>query len=98
MKSSGLMSFLSFSTMTLLVFASIVIITIISVTPIIILGIGQLPEGQRDIIIEPRLDFINTTEISRIGEVTAMPRIRSYFAVKSEKQVTGWFMDFKLER
>ena len=54
-KSSTLLSCLSLATMTLLVFASVVIITIISVTPIIILGIGELPEGQRDIIITPKL-------------------------------------------
>ena len=64
--------------MTLLVFASVVIITIIAVTPIIILGIGELPEGQRDIIITPKLDYLNATQLSDVGKVTAMPRIESF--------------------
>jgi hypothetical protein len=54
-KSSRLMSILSLSTMTLLILASIVIITIIAVTPIVILGLGELQEGQRDLIITPKL-------------------------------------------
>ncbi len=57
------MSGLSLATMTLLVFACVVMITIISVTPIIILGIGELDSGQRDIIISPRLDYLNSTKI-----------------------------------
>ncbi len=53
-KSNGLMSCLSLSTMTLLILASVVIITIINVTPIVILGLGELQDGQRDLIISPK--------------------------------------------
>lgn len=63
-KSNRLMSCLSLSTMTLLILASVVIITIINVTPIVILGLGELQDGQRDMIITPKLDYINTTKIS----------------------------------
>ena len=66
-KSNSLMTCLTLSTMGLLVFASIVIITIISVTPIIILGIGELPEGQRDIILKPRLNYLNATQVQEKG-------------------------------
>jgi hypothetical protein len=48
------MSCLSLSTMTLLILASVVIITIINVTPIVILGLGELQDGQRDLIITPK--------------------------------------------
>jgi hypothetical protein len=53
-KSNGLMSCLSLSTMTLLILASVVIITIINVTPIVILGLGELQDGQRDLILTPK--------------------------------------------
>lgn len=97
-KSSNLMSCLSLSTMTLLVFASIVMMTIISVTPIIILGIGELPEGQRDIIIEPRLEYLNSTKLSEAGRVTALPRVKLYLGLDKGRAVTGWLMDFRSER
>lgn len=85
--------------MTLLIFASVVIITIIAVTPIIILGIGELPEGQRDIVITPKLDYLNATQLSTVGEVTAMPRIMKYMQIEqSGKEMFGWFMDFNKER
>jgi hypothetical protein len=97
-KSNSLMSCLSLATMTLLVFASVVIITIIAVTPIIILGIGELPEGQRDIIIQPRLDYFNASKISAVGGVNTMPRYFAMMATDYGKQVSCWFMDFQLER
>ena len=92
------MSCLSLATMTLLVFASVVIITIIAVTPIIILGIGELPEGQRDIVLEPRLEYLNASKVSSIGQVVAMPRLMALLELSSGQQVTGWFMDFTKER
>jgi hypothetical protein len=84
--------------MTLLILASIVIITIIAVTPIVILGLGELQEGQRDLIIYPKQDFINTTKLSALSETTAMPRLKVHLVVDSGRQATGWFMDFKLEK
>lgn len=50
-ESGSLINTLVCSTMILLVFSSIVIISIISVTPIVVLAIGELGSGQRDIII-----------------------------------------------
>ena len=97
-KSSRLMSCLSLSTITLLVLASVVIITIISVTPIIILGIGELPEGQRDIIIKPRLQHLNATQLSTVGGVTAMPRLAAAMLTPAGRQLDCWFMDFTLEK
>ena len=97
-KSSRLISCLSLSTMILLVFASIVIMTIISVTPIIILGIGELPSGQRDIIITPRVDFINSTKLEQISQLSVMPRSKLFMSLNNANFVTVWLMDFQKER
>lgn len=67
LKSGSLINSLVLSTMALLVFASIVIITIIAVTPIIMLAIGELQSGQRDIIIEPKLDYLNASKLTELG-------------------------------
>jgi hypothetical protein len=96
-KSNGLMSYLSLSTMTLLILASVVIITIINVTPIVILGLGELQDGQRDLIITPKEDYINATKISAISGEPAMPRVNTVLFIESGHQATGWFMDFQLE-
>jgi hypothetical protein len=98
LKSGNLINALVFFTITLLILSSIVIITIISVTPIVMLAIGELQSGQRDIILTPRLDYLNATKLSEVGNVSAMPRHRAYMAVNSASNVVGWFMDFKLEK
>ena len=77
------MSVLSFSTMTLLILASVVIITILAVLPIIILGIGELGQGQRDIILTPRIDYLNATHLSEIASVPVMPRIQQMVQFKN---------------
>lgn len=96
-KSNTLLSCLSLSTMTILVFASIVMITIIAVTPIIILGIGELPEGQRDIIVEPQLDYLNATRLSEVADMPVMPRCKLYLDLNGAN-ISAWLMDFKLEK
>lgn len=63
-QSNSLLSCLSVSTMCLLVFASIIIITLISITPIIILGLGEITAGQRDVILTTNSGFLNTTKIT----------------------------------
>lgn len=62
------------------------------------LAIGELQSGQRDIILEPRLDYLNTTKLSEVGSVVAMPRHKVHMAINSASNVVGWFMDFKLEK
>jgi len=62
-KSNPLMACLSLSTMCLLITASIVIITVISVSPIVILGLGELQSGQRDLIVLPKERYLNTTKV-----------------------------------
>jgi hypothetical protein len=52
--SGRLLSCLSLSTMCILIFASIVIITVISITPVIILALGEIDSGQRDLILTPK--------------------------------------------
>ena len=94
-ESGSLINTLVCSTMVLLVFSSIVIISIISVTPIVVLAIGELGSGQRDIIIEPKMDYLNATKISELGGVTALPRIKMPVVVDGSKQAVGWLMDFK---
>jgi hypothetical protein len=76
-KSNRLMSCLSLSTMCLLILASIVIITIISVTPIIILGLGEIQAGQRDLILTPLNSYMNSTKISDISGHQVMARVES---------------------
>lgn len=95
-KSNKLMSCLSLSTMTLLILSSVVIITIINVTPIVILGLGELQDGQRDLIITPKLDFINATKISLFSNQPTMPRISSVILLEDGQRASGWFFDFKL--
>ena len=90
------MSCLSLSTMSLLVLSSIVIITIINVTPIIILGLGELEGGQRDLIIKPTKDYLNATKISLLTGNVAMPRFNSLMIYKYTQVATVWFMDFSL--
>jgi hypothetical protein len=63
-KSNGLLSCLSVSTMCLLIYVSIIIITIISITPIIILGLGEISAGQRDVILTPNIGYLNSSKIS----------------------------------
>lgn len=53
LKSNSLLTCLSVCTMCLLIYTTIIIITIISITPIIILGLGEITAGQRDIILSP---------------------------------------------
>lgn len=60
--------------MCLLIFTSIIIITIISITPIIILGLGEITAGQRDIILRPTEDYLNCTRIVELTGEPAMPR------------------------
>jgi len=55
-----------------------------------------LQEGQRDLILYPKLDFMNTTKVSMLSQQSAMPRFKSSLIVNSGKQAQGWFMDFKL--
>lgn len=43
----------------------------------------------------PRMDYLNASLISEVGEVVAMPRHMVMVSCNS-KTVTGWFMDFKL--
>lgn len=74
-KSNSLLSCLSVSTMCLLVFASIIIITIISITPIIILGLGEITAGQRDLILKPMNGQLNTTKVAELSGEIAMPRL-----------------------
>ena len=96
MKSNSLLSCLSVSTMCLLIFASIVIITIISITPIIILGLGEINAGQRDVILTPREDYLNCTKVRELTQLPVMPR--QQIAVKiNDREAVGWFMDFELE-
>ena len=53
LKRNSLLACLSVCTMCLLIFTTIVIITVISITPIIILGLGEIQAGQRDILLYP---------------------------------------------
>lgn len=92
------MSCLSLSTMTLLILASVVIISIINVTPIVILGLGELQDGQRDLIINPKLDFVNVSKIAAISGQKAMPRINTGLFINNGQQANAWFMDFTLEK
>ena len=66
LKSNPLLTCLSISTMTLLIFSTILIITVISITPIIVLGLGEINAGQRDIILYPVKDFFNATKVSEL--------------------------------
>ena len=67
LESNKLLTCLSVSTMCLLIYTTIIIITIISITPIIILGLGEISAGQRDIILTPnsvKKSFLNNTKIA----------------------------------
>ena len=75
LKKNRLLSCLSVSTMCLLIFTTIIIITIISITPIIILGLGEIAAGQRDIILYPMQDFFNATKVTELAELPVMPRV-----------------------
>ena len=95
LKSNRLLSCLSMSTMCLLIFTTIVIITIISMTPIIVLGLGEIAAGQRDIILYPVRDYFNATKVSELSGESAMPR--NSIPIDVDGSIgTGWFMDFKL--
>jgi hypothetical protein len=59
---------------------------------------GNFNLASGDIILTPRLDYLNATKLSEVGNVSAMPRHRAYMAVNSASNVVGWFMDFKLEK
>lgn len=100
-KSNSLLSCLSISTMCLLIFTSIIIITIISITPIIILGLGEISAGQRDLILTHNSNgYLNTTKITQLSGQVAMPRISSLILVGSNAKQqggVGWFMDLNLE-
>lgn len=97
LKSNSLLSCLSISTMCLLIFTSIIIITIISITPIIILGLGEISAGQRDVILTPTQGgYLNATRIGELSGEVAMPRISAPVLVGGVSGV-GWFMDFGLE-
>jgi hypothetical protein len=61
--------------MCLLILASIVIITIISVTPIIILGLGEIQAGQRDLILTPVHNYMNVTKITDLSGHKVMARV-----------------------
>jgi hypothetical protein len=98
LQSGTLINSLVFATMVLLVFSSIVIISIISVTPVVMLAIGELGSGQRDIILQPRLDYINATRITEVAAMPAMPRIKTYLEIDGRANAMGWLMDFQLER
>lgn len=95
-KSNSLLSCLSVSTMCLLVFTSIIIITIISITPIIILGLGEITAGQRDVILSPPRGHLNASKIGQLSGQTAMPRLSDSFIINKQGSV-GWFMDLNLE-
>lgn len=92
-KSSSLLSCLSVSTMCLLIFTSIIIITVISITPIIILGLGEISAGQRDVILTPTQDFINCTKVAELTSLPAMPRQQISITVNDDNAM-GWFIDF----
>lgn len=96
-KSNSLLSCLSVSTMCLLVFASIIIITIISITPIIILGLGEINAGQRDVLLTPLNGFLNSSKISELSGQVTMPRL-STRAIINSQSASAWFMDLKLEQ
>ena len=99
-KSTGLLTCLSVSTMCLLIFTTIVIITVISVIFIIILGLGEINAGQRDVILsssDPLDNLINTTRIAEVSGQKAMPRIRALITLNGAFGI-GWFMDFDLEQ
>jgi hypothetical protein len=98
LQSGPLVNSVVFATMILLIFSSITIISIISVTPIVMLAIGELGSGQRDIIIHPRMNYINASKITELGGLTAMPRIQEHLMVNANVSVMGWFMDLTLER
>lgn len=98
LKSNTLLSCLSISTMCLLIFTSIIIITIISITPIIILGLGEITAGQRDIILTPaKMGYLNATKITELSGEVSMPRISTSVVINGQSGV-GWFMDLKLEQ
>ena len=94
-KSNSLLSCLSVSTMCLLIFTSIIIITIISITPIIILGLGEITAGQRDVILTPTKDYLNCTKIAQLTALPAMPR-QQLTITANEENAMGWFMDLQL--
>lgn len=96
-KSNSLLSCLSVCTMCLLVFTSIIIITIISITPIIILGLGEINAGQRDVVLTPvnTVGYLNSTKISELSGQIAMPRLPTTVIIKGQSGV-GWFMDLEL--
>jgi hypothetical protein len=82
--------------MCLLVFTSIIIITIISVTPIIILGFGEIAAGHRDVILTPSSGFLNASKIGELSAQATMPRI-SFTAKINGLNSVGWFMDLAVE-
>jgi hypothetical protein len=79
------------------VFASIIIITIISITPIIILGLGEITAGQRDVLLSSGSGTINASKVGELSGQAAMPRISEIVKINGASSV-GWFMDLKLER
>lgn len=92
-KSNSLLTCLSVSTMCLLVYTSIIIITVISITPIIILGLGEITAGQRDVILKPINDgYLNTTKIAQLSNQTPMPRISIPVVIAGDYGI-GWYMD-----
>ena len=95
-KANILLSYLSVCTMCLLVFTTIIIFTIISITPIIILGLGEISAGQRDLILYPTGDYLNSTKVGDLSGETVMPRI-SVPALFDGNFGNLWFIDFTLE-
>ena len=83
--------------MCLLVFTSVIIITIISITPIIILGLGEIGAGQRDVILTPINTLMNCSKITEMTELPAMPRQQLSVTVNNKNGI-GWFMDLDLEK
>ncbi len=88
---------ISLSLISLLIFATVVIVTVLAFNPIIILNIAQIKHGQRDFILKPKTNHFNTTRISQITGMVAMPRIKAEVSV-GEKRALGWFVDFDMEK
>lgn len=95
LKHNRLLSCLSVCTMCLLIFTSIVIITVISITPIIILGLGEISAGQRDVILYPVKDYFNASKVAELVNEPVMPRTSVPILLNNDDYSMGWFIDFQ---